>query len=59
MIRRIVDFALVSGDFSIESGMLTPKMSLKRRKVIEVYAPVIEQLYARKRGSTTASSVQG
>jgi long-chain acyl-CoA synthetase len=56
--ERIVDFALVSGDFSIESGMLTPKMSLKRRKVIEVYAPIIEQLYTRKRARPAASSVE-
>jgi long-chain acyl-CoA synthetase len=56
--ERIVDFALVPGDFSIESGMLTPKMSLKRRKVTEVYAPLIEQIYARKRTPAAARSVQ-
>ncbi len=26
--------------------MLTPSLKLKRRKVVEVYGPVIEQLYA-------------
>jgi long-chain acyl-CoA synthetase len=45
--ERIQDFALVPGDFSVDNGMLTPKLSLKRRKVIEVYAPLIEQLYGR------------
>jgi long-chain acyl-CoA synthetase len=49
--ERIQDFALVPGDFSVENGMLTPKLSLKRRKVIEVYGPLIEQLYARGRGA--------
>jgi long-chain acyl-CoA synthetase len=45
--ERIMDFALVPGDFSVERDMLTPKLSLKRRKIIEAYTPVIEQMYAR------------
>ncbi|MDP8999240.1 MAG: long-chain fatty acid--CoA ligase [Myxococcota bacterium] len=43
--ERIVDFALLPGDFGIDNGMLTPKLSLKRRKVLEVYGALIDQLY--------------
>jgi long-chain acyl-CoA synthetase len=52
--ERIMDFALVPGDFSVERDMLTPKLSLKRRKIIEAYAPVIEQMYARAHGERRA-----
>jgi long-chain acyl-CoA synthetase len=54
--ERIMDFALVPAEFTIESGMLTPKMSLKRRKVLEVYGPVIEQLYARGKSDHRAGA---
>ncbi|HXN32434.1 MAG TPA: long-chain fatty acid--CoA ligase [Polyangiaceae bacterium] len=47
--ERIQDFALLSAEFTVESGMITPKMSLKRRKVVESYGPLIEQLYTRGR----------
>ncbi|MGA7121926.1 MAG: long-chain fatty acid--CoA ligase, partial [Polyangiaceae bacterium] len=45
--ERIQDFALVAAEFTVESGMITPKMSLKRRKVVEVYGPLLERIYAR------------
>jgi long-chain acyl-CoA synthetase len=48
--ERIQDFAVISAEFTVESGMITPKMSLKRRKVMEAYAPLLEQLYARSKG---------
>jgi long-chain acyl-CoA synthetase len=48
--ERIQGFALVSGEFTVETGMLTPKMSLKRRKVVEAYRAVLERLYARGKG---------
>lgn len=54
--ERIQDFALVSADFSVESGMITPKMSLKRRKVFEAYGPLLEQLYARDKGEPARAS---
>jgi long-chain acyl-CoA synthetase len=52
--ERIMDFALLPMDFSVERDMLTPKLSLKRRKIIEVYSPVIEQMYARGKGEKRA-----
>jgi long-chain acyl-CoA synthetase len=44
--ESIQDFALVAEDFTTDNGMLTPSLKLKRRKVVETYGPVIEQLYA-------------
>ncbi|MGH7298729.1 MAG: AMP-binding protein, partial [Polyangiaceae bacterium] len=46
--ESIQDFALVADDFTTDNGMLTPSLKLKRRKVIEVYGPVIDGLYARR-----------
>ena len=45
--ERIEAFELVPGEFTVESGMLTPKMGLKRRRVVEQFGPVLERLYAR------------
>jgi long-chain acyl-CoA synthetase len=39
-------FLILSRDFSIESGELTPKLSVRRRVVEEHYADRIEALYA-------------
>ncbi len=43
--EKIREFALISEDFSLENGMLTPKMSLKRRVVVERYAGTLDDLY--------------
>lgn len=39
-------FLILPRDFSIEGGELTPKMSVRRRVVEEIYAREIEALYA-------------
>jgi long-chain acyl-CoA synthetase len=44
--ESIRDFALIAEDFTTDNGMLTPKMSLKRRKVIETYTHLIDRVYA-------------
>ncbi len=44
--ERPKKFELLSEEFSIDNGMLTPKMSLKRKVVLDRYADRIEQLYA-------------
>jgi long-chain acyl-CoA synthetase len=49
--ERIEAFELVGGEFTVESGMLTPKMGLKRRRVVEQFGPVLEGLYARAKGA--------
>jgi len=48
--ERIGDFALLEDDFTADSGMLTPSLKLKRRKVVETYGALIDQLYGRKKG---------
>jgi long-chain acyl-CoA synthetase len=48
--ERIGEFALIVDDFTTDNGMLTPSLKLKRRKVIETYGSLVEQLYARKKG---------
>jgi len=49
--ERIADFALIVDDFTSDNGMLTPSLKLKRRKVVETYAPVIDGLYGRKKAA--------
>jgi long-chain acyl-CoA synthetase len=41
--------AFLENDFSIETGELTPKLSVKRRVIDERYKPVIDALYAEDR----------
>lgn len=44
---RIRDFALLDEDFTVEGGLLTPSLKVRRRAVTERYAGVVEGLYAR------------
>jgi long-chain acyl-CoA synthetase len=48
--ERIGDFALIMDDFTTDNGMLTPSLKLKRRKVVETYGSLVDQLYAGKKG---------
>ncbi len=45
--KRIKDFALLTTDFTIEGGELTPTLKVKRRVVAEKYKDVIDGLYAK------------
>jgi long-chain acyl-CoA synthetase len=47
--EAIQEFAVIGQDFTTENGMLTPSLKLKRRKVLEQYGSVIDQLYAKRR----------
>jgi long-chain acyl-CoA synthetase len=38
-------FALITADFTVENGMLTPKMSVRRNRVLEHYKDTLEKLY--------------
>ena len=53
--ESIQDFALIADDFTTDNGMLTPSLKLKRRKVIEVYGPLIEALYAKRAAKASAA----
>lgn len=44
--ERVRDFALLDEDFSVDNGMLTPKMSLKRNVVLNTYGDQLDQLDA-------------
>jgi long-chain acyl-CoA synthetase len=43
--ERIKRLALLPRDFSIETGELTPKLSVKRRVVEEKYKALIDRIY--------------
>jgi long-chain acyl-CoA synthetase len=45
--ESIRDFALITTDFTTDNGMLTPSLKLKRRKVIETYGSLFEQMYSK------------
>ncbi|MFV8755254.1 AMP-dependent synthetase/ligase [Nannocystaceae bacterium ST9] len=47
--ETIKKFAILSADFSIETGELTPKLSVKRKLVERKYAAVFDGLYAEPR----------
>jgi long-chain acyl-CoA synthetase len=44
-VEQIRKFALLPNEWSIDGGEMTPKMSLKRKVVMEKYKDVIQQLY--------------
>ncbi len=43
--EKIKKFLLITEDFTIENGMLTPKMSVKRQKVLERWGSELDALY--------------
>ncbi|MFO0685217.1 MAG: long-chain fatty acid--CoA ligase [Sandaracinus sp.] len=43
--EKIKKLRLIGEDFTVENGMLTPKLSLKRRVVLAKYGELLEQLY--------------
>jgi long-chain acyl-CoA synthetase len=45
--EAIREFALTAVDFTTDNGMLTPSLKLKRRKVVETFGALFEQMYAK------------
>ncbi|MGQ9750592.1 hypothetical protein [Desulfosoma sp.] len=43
--EKIVRFALIPEEFSLEDGEMTPTLKLKRKIILECYAPLIEDMY--------------
>ena len=43
--ERPKDFVIVNEDFTVESGLLTPKLSVKRKNVLARYGGALEALY--------------
>jgi long-chain acyl-CoA synthetase len=45
-VEQVKKFELLSHEWSVETGEMTPKLSLKRKVVMEKYRDVIERIYA-------------
>ncbi len=45
LVEKIKKFKLINEEFTIENGMLTPTLKLKRKKILEKYKEDLEKLY--------------
>ena len=45
LIEKIKKFVLIHNEFTIENGMLTPTLKLKRKEIIKNYKQQLENLY--------------
>ena len=45
LIEKVKKFKLIKEEFTIENGMLTPTLKLKRKKILEKYKEELEKLY--------------
>ncbi len=45
LVEKIKNFSLLDENFSIENGLLTPTMKVKRNKVIQKYKSILENFY--------------
>ena len=45
IIEKIKKFKLIDEEFTIENGLMTPTLKLKRKKIIEKYQQELERLY--------------
>ena len=44
-IEKVKKIKLIKEEFTIENGMLTPTLKLKRKKILEKYKEDLEKLY--------------
>ncbi len=45
LVEKIKKFKIIQEEFTIENGMLTPTLKLKRKKILEKYKEDLEKLY--------------
>ena len=45
LVEKVKKFYLIDQSFSIENGLLTPTMKVKRNKVTEKYKNILENFY--------------
>ena len=45
LVEKVKKFKLIQQEFTIENGMLTPTLKLKRKKILERYKQELEELY--------------
>ena len=48
LVEKIKKFHLINENFSIENGLLTPTMKVKRNKVIAKYKNILENFYKKQ-----------
>ena len=48
VIEKIKKFVIINEEFTIENGMLTPTLKLKRKEIIKNYKQQLENLYLNK-----------
>lgn len=44
--EKIKKFSVITEEFTVDNGLLTPKMSVKRQKVLERHGELLQSLYA-------------
>ena len=44
-VEKVKKFKLINEEFTIENGMLTPTLKLKRKKILNKYKEDLEKLY--------------
>ena len=45
LVEKVKKFKIITEEFTIENGMLTPTLKLKRKKILERYKADLEKLY--------------
>jgi len=45
LVEKVKKFKLIREEFTIENGMMTPTLKLKRKKILDKYKQVLEKLY--------------
>ncbi len=45
LVEKVKKFKLIKEEFTIENGMMTPTLKLKRKKILHKYKEVLEKLY--------------
>lgn len=56
--ERIGELAITTEDFTMENGMLTPTLKLKRRMIVAKYGALLDALYARG-GQRAMAAMEG
>ena len=56
-VEKIKKFHLINENFSIENGLLTPTMKVKRNKVIVKYKNILENLYKNNKNHFSVNSL--
>ena len=45
LVEKVKKFKIIKEEFTIENGMLTPTLKLKRKKILQKYKENLEKLY--------------